>query len=216
MQESIVFRELLLHYLDANLHSTTDTVILHIGVNDLLKDMSINNNFTTFMKNVEHMVQKCRRFGAKLVFLSGVVHTRRIAWQILNDVHDRLVSLCKRLEINYIENRNIRETHLFKDGLHLLDAGKQILANNLIFNLNNFFMSNGTTNLTHLTNNLESNNDKLTMDQKKELSSSRPLCNRNDAVPENCKNEDMYNTSNINNPCDAPSILNNLKLKKYI
>ena len=84
------------------------------------------------------MVQKCRGFGVKRVFLSGIVYTKRIARQILNDVYDRLVSLCKRLEINYTDNRNIRETHLFKDGLHLLDTGKRILANNLIFNLNNF------------------------------------------------------------------------------
>ena len=72
------------------------------------------------------------------MFLSGIVYIKRIALQILNDIHDRLVSLCKRLEINYIDNRNIRETHLSKDGLHLLDTGKQILANNFVFNLNNF------------------------------------------------------------------------------
>ena len=51
------------------------------------------------MKNIEHMVQKCHRFGVKGVFLSGIVYTKRIAWQILDDVHDQLVSLCKRLEI---------------------------------------------------------------------------------------------------------------------
>ena len=66
------------------------------------------------------------------MFLSGIVYIKRVALQILNDIHDRLVSLCKRLEINYIDNRNIRETHLFKDGLHLLDTGKQILANNSV------------------------------------------------------------------------------------
>ena len=64
-----------------------------------------------------------------------------------------------------------------------------------------------------MTDNLESNSDKLSIDQKEELSSSRPLCYWNDAVSENCKNEGMYNASNINNPCDTPSILNNLKLK---
>ena len=72
------------------------------------------------------------------MFLSGIVYVKRIALQILNDIHDRLVSLCKRLGINYTDNRNIRETHLFKDGLHLSDTGKQILANNFVFNLNNF------------------------------------------------------------------------------
>ena len=84
------------------------------------------------------MVQKCRSFGVKRVFLSGIAYTKRIAWQILDDVHERLVSLCNRLETNHIDNRNIRETHLFKVGLHLLDSGKRILANNFIINLNNF------------------------------------------------------------------------------
>ena len=49
-------------------------MILHIGINDILKDISLYR----FMKNVEHMVQKCRRFGEKRVFLSGIVCTKRI------------------------------------------------------------------------------------------------------------------------------------------
>ena len=64
-----------------------------------------------------------------------------------------------------------------------------------------------------MTDNLESNRDKLSIAHKEELSSSRPFCNRNDAVSKNCKNEDMYNTSNIRNPCDTLYILNKLKLK---
>ena len=64
-----------------------------------------------------------------------------------------------------------------------------------------------------MTDNLESNSDKLSIDQKEELSSSRPLYNRNDVVSENCKNEDMYNASKINNPRDIPSRLKELNLE---
>ena len=32
-------------------------------------------------------------------------------------------------------------------------------------------------------------------------------------MSENCKNEDMYSTSNTSNPCVTPSILNKPKLK---
>ena len=67
----------LLHYLDVTHESTTITVILHIGINDILKDISVYLSIN-FMKNVEHMVQKCRRFGEKRVFLSGIVCTKRI------------------------------------------------------------------------------------------------------------------------------------------
>lgn len=90
-RESIVFRELflLLHCLDVNLESTADTVILHIGTtdtmilhigrNDLLKGISIDS-FVNFIGNVEHMVQKCRGLVVKLVFLSDIIYTKRIAW----------------------------------------------------------------------------------------------------------------------------------------
>ena len=134
----------LLHYLDVNLDRTTDTVILHIGINDLLQDIANNNNKLTdnsiknFMKNIEQMVQKCRSFGVKRVFLSGITITTRISCQQLEEIHEQLVSLCEKINIIYIDNRNIFGVHLFKDGLHLLESGKQILAKNFIFNLNNF------------------------------------------------------------------------------
>ena len=53
-------------------------------------------------------------------------------------------------------------------------------------------MSNTTTSFIHLTDN---------------------LCNGNDTVSDNCNNENMYNAININDPCDTPSISNELRLK---
>ena len=42
----------------------------------------------------------------------------------------------------YVNNENITRANLFKDGLGLLDNGKQILADNFVFNVNiNFSMS---------------------------------------------------------------------------
>ena len=67
--------------------------------------------------------------------------------------------------------------HLFKDGLHSLDSGRWILAKNFIFNLNNFLYQ-----IQHY--NLRSNSDELSVYQKEEFSSSKPSCNRNDAVSE--------------------------------
>ena len=45
------------------------------------------------------------------------------------------------------------------------------------------------------------------------MSSFRLLCNSHDTVSQNCNNEDMCNTGNINDPCDTPSVLNKFKLK---
>ena len=41
------------------------------------------------------------------------------------------------MEVNFIDNRNIKESSLYKDGLHLLDSDKRILTNNFIFSFSN-------------------------------------------------------------------------------
>ena len=122
--------------MDVNLDNTTDTVIIHVGINDILQSSSIED----YMKNVRDMVNKCYSFGVKRVFMSGIVYTKRVSLQLLIDTHEELTSLCKEPKIKYIDNRNISGEHLFKDGLHLIDSGKTIWANNFIYNLNNFLI----------------------------------------------------------------------------
>ena len=80
------------------------------------------------------------RFESKtgIVVWYYIVYTKRISLIILEDIHNRLFSLSRKLGICYIDNRNIRGSHLFKDGLHLLKLRKKILTNNFIFYLNNF------------------------------------------------------------------------------
>ena len=41
----------------------------------------------------------------------------------------------------YVSNDNITHASLFEDGLHLLDNGKQILADNFVFNVNKNFLT---------------------------------------------------------------------------
>ena len=60
--------------MDVNLDNTTDTVIIHVGINDILQGSSIED----YMKNVRDMVNKCYSFGVKRVFMSGIVYTKRV------------------------------------------------------------------------------------------------------------------------------------------
>ena len=46
--------------------------------------------------------------------------------------HHPIKHLCN-LDICYVDNRNIRMKHLWKDGLHLVESGKVILANNFLY-----------------------------------------------------------------------------------
>ena len=75
--------------------------------------------------NVREMVRKCRFFGVKNMFVSGLEYTRRIRVNILNDIQKKLVDICREMNVYYIDNTNIKGVSLFKDSLHLLDSGKK-------------------------------------------------------------------------------------------
>ena len=72
------------------------------------------------------------------MLLFGIKYTKRVSLNILEDIHNWLVSLSRNLDICYIVNHNIRCLHLFKDALHLLEYDRKILAKNFVFYLNNF------------------------------------------------------------------------------
>ena len=122
----------ILHYLDIHLtNSSPDAVILHVGVNDLLEDNS-KSKIENLEKNLRSMVDKCHNYGVKNVFISGLVYTTRIGLPVLQRTDEMIVHLCYKLGACYVDNRNIRRKHLWKDGLHLVESGKVILANNIL------------------------------------------------------------------------------------
>ena len=90
------------------------------------------------------MSLKCKKFGAKNIFISELVYTTRINTGILEKINVMIQNFCQKYGWFYVDNRNIRGKYLYKDGLHLMVEGKIILARNLIFCLNkatsNYFL----------------------------------------------------------------------------
>ena len=128
------------HYLDIHLtNSSPDAVILHVGVNDLLKDNS-KSKVENLDKNLRCMVDKCHTYGVKNVFISGLVYTTRIGLPVLERTHEMIVNHCYKLAVCYVDNRHIRRKHLWKDGLRLVESGKVILANNFLSYFSKFFL----------------------------------------------------------------------------
>ena len=129
-----------LHYLDVHLtNSSPYAVILHVGVNDLLGDNS-KSKIENLEKNLRSMVDKCHTYGVKNVFISGLVYTTGIGLPVLERTHEMIVNHCCKLAVCYVDNRNIRRKHLWKDGLHLVESGKVILANNFLSYLSKCFL----------------------------------------------------------------------------
>ena len=125
----------LLHYLYVNLDKYTDTVVIHIGINDILKSAS---NVNGLLSNIKDTIKTCHNFGVKYIFITGLVYAKRLITEILEDVHLTLVNVCKDIQVYFFDNRNITGFYVFRDGLHLLDSGKKLLANNFLSNFSKF------------------------------------------------------------------------------
>ena len=52
----------------------------------------------------------------------------------------KLVNLSERIKRFYINNTNMHDSHLFKDGIHVSEFNEVIFANNFNFCLNNVLM----------------------------------------------------------------------------
>ena len=132
------------HYLDVNLDKYTGTVVIHIGINDTLHSASYVYGL---LSNIKEMIKKCRNFGVKYIFVYGLVYTKRIITEFLEDVPLKLVNVCKAMQVYFIDNRNITGFYFFRDGLHLLESGKKLLAKNFLSNFNNFLSVKHRPNL---------------------------------------------------------------------
>ena len=107
-------------------------------MNDHLHDNS-QSNVDHPMSNI-HEIEKSKRVWVINIFVSSLVYTTRVNLPILERVHTLISNYCPEKACFYIDNRNIRRFCLHKDGLHFIESGKKILANNLIVNLNKLFL----------------------------------------------------------------------------
>ena len=108
----------LLHYLDVHVKDKSiDTLIIHIGINDLL-----TNSSRSCMDNLIYNIKKM--FGVKRVFISGWIYTSRVDVSLFERTHALIFDFCRKNIFIYIDKWNIRSDSLYKYGLHLTDKGK--------------------------------------------------------------------------------------------
>ena len=83
-------------------------------------------------------------FGVKSVFISGLVYTTRVDVSLLERIHVLIFDFCRKNSFINIDNRNIRSDSLYKDGLHLIDKGKALADNFIVYLNNNTFLETYT------------------------------------------------------------------------
>ena len=127
------------HYVTPTLEDGNfDRAILHFGVNDLLRNKNQSKAVDELIINLKKTATKCMSFGVSQVIVSGIVYNKKVANSFVDEVNSKIISMCEHNTLGYINNGNISNIHLFDDGLHLLESGMCILANNFICRLNYF------------------------------------------------------------------------------
>ena len=72
------------------------------------------------------------------IFVSGTAFNKRLPDTVIKKFNEKIVDMCKKNGLVFIDNGNISNMYLYQDGLHLLERGKYLLAKHFIFALNNF------------------------------------------------------------------------------
>ena len=108
-----------------------------MGVNDLLNKKS-PSSIDNLVSNLVKIVNKCISFGVMDLFVSGIAFIKRLPYAVIKKVYEKIVDMYKKNGMVFIDNGNISNIDLYRDGLHLLERGNCFLAKNFIFVLNNF------------------------------------------------------------------------------
>ena len=112
--------------------------LLHVGITDLLNDES--QDFVQNPRdNLKQVGLKCKSDGVTRVLISKIVVSNKLRSAYILNVSQCISNICRENSFVFIDSNNIPTSSLFRDGLHLLEIGKRILANNFIDNLNIFF-----------------------------------------------------------------------------
>ena len=116
-----------------------DVGVIHVGVNDLLNRRHLNDDvLSEICDDIINMGIRCRNYNIGTIFISGIAYSTRIDIYFLNRLNKMLQESCTINGFFFIDNGAVCEQDLWEDGIHLEDSGKNIIANNVINNLNHF------------------------------------------------------------------------------
>ena len=73
-----------------------------------------------------------------MIFISSIAYSSIVNPASIQQLNCFLFDECRRNGFTFVDNRAVYETDLWTDGIHMIESGKSIIANNLINSLNYF------------------------------------------------------------------------------
>ena len=108
-------------------------VLIQAGGNDLPTKQKDRTSLVTVANSVIEAGLKCRKLGALHVLIGGVTIRRtNFLKKRCDELNNILKSLCLINNFTFINNSDIKDEHLYTDGVHLNDDGYKLLADNYL------------------------------------------------------------------------------------
>ena len=115
--------EKIIQNVDNLVKNTPDDIMIHVGTNDITNGVNLWNSVKKIVKQVSDISPR-----TTVVFSSIIVRKeKKHIEKPLTDTNTCLKNYCRQKGISFIENSNIKESHLGKKKLHLNKTGKSFL-----------------------------------------------------------------------------------------
>ena len=114
-----------------------DAAVIHVGINDLLKSRT-NINVSEITMDIINITLRCRSHNIATIFISSIVYSTKVSHTIIQKLNELLLNECTKYDFHLVDNGAVSKENLWKDGVHLVESGKVIIANNLLNCINNF------------------------------------------------------------------------------
>ena len=115
-----------------------EIVILHAGINDLLSNNEHKTPDDEIATEIMKIGKNCVVNGVEKVFISGIIYCKHIDGERIDRINKILKEQSLAHNFMFIDNNKINTSHLWKDGIHLRESGKILLAQNFIDSINTF------------------------------------------------------------------------------
>ena len=118
------------HYIIPLLENDThDAAVIHVGVNDLLSNVKLTNNVCKDIIDIG-----LNNIG--IFFISSLAYSPKVKPTSVQQLNGLVFDECRRNGFKFADNRAVSKISLWRDGIHVIEKGKRIVANNLINSLN--------------------------------------------------------------------------------
>ena len=112
-----------------------DAAGIHVGIKDLLNSSS-KKSPDEICDDIIKIALRCRSHNIATILISRVAYSTNVNLQLIRNLHCLLYNACTKYGFHFVDNGAVSKCDLWKDGIHLLETGKVIIANNFISSIN--------------------------------------------------------------------------------